>query len=254
MGRDWPRIVLILTLILALSLLLNLYQLFARPRDAVVIDAFHQLAYDNQETWAANKWLGISALQNPNDVWITQEIISEVKPDLIIETGTWNGGGALLWASLLEEVNPNGRVITVDIEDGTTEAQKLPLWKRRVQFLHGRSTDPAIVAEIKRQAAGKKVMVILDSDHHKDNVVAEMKTFGPLVAPGGYMIVQDSNINGHPVLPDFGPGPWEALDEFLPEHPEFKSDRARERQLFSMHPRGYLKKSEAAAVAGPAES
>lgn len=242
MSRSPSRLRWLLLLLLAVSIGLNVYQFRAGSTDAAIVESFHKLSYGNQDTWAANKWLGVTALQNPNDAWIIQEIISETKPDLIVETGTWHGGGALYWAHVLEEVNADGRVLTIDIQDETAEARKVPLWQRRIEFLKGSSIAPSTFAEVEKRAKGKRVLVILDSDHSKSHVLAEMKLFAPLVSAGSYMIVQDSNVNGHPVRPDFGPGPWEAIDEFLPQHPEFESDRSRERQLFTMHPRGYLKK------------
>ena len=84
--------------------------------------------------------------------------------------------------------------------------------------------------------------MILDSDHGKNHVLKELESYGPMVSPGSYLIVQDTNINGHPVAPEFGPGPWEVLDEFLPKNPQFNSDTSRERFMFTMHPRGYLRR------------
>jgi cephalosporin hydroxylase len=212
--------------------------------DQPVVEQFHKLYYVNPETWST-RWLGLETLQNPNDVWMTQEIISEVRPDFIIEAGTNNGGSAAIWAMVLQQVNPNGRVITVDIKDLVpNEARDLPIIREKVDFLHGSSTDPKIVDEIRRRTEGKKVLVLLDSDHSKQHVFNEMNAYGPMVTKGSYMIVQDTDINGHPVRPDFGPGPWEALDEFLPRNPQFQSDKSRERLMFTMHPRGYLRRVE----------
>ena len=90
---------------------------------------------------------------------------------------------------------------------------------------------------------GKKVLVILDSDHSKKHVLEEINIYGPMVTVGSYMIVQDTNINGHPVYPEFGPGPWEALDEFLSSNRQFQSDKNCERLMFTMHPRGYPEES-----------
>jgi cephalosporin hydroxylase len=115
-----------------------------------------------------------------------------------------------------------------------------------VTFLHGSSTSLEVVAAVKELIGDRKALFILDSDHSKAHVLAEMEAYAPLVTPGSYMIVQDSAVNGHPLLPDFGPGPWEAIDEFLPRHPEFTSDRTRERLRHTLHPRGYLRKSDAA--------
>jgi len=234
---------------------LNIYQYFNRPAAPVVlqtrprlspaeqgiVEQFHKIFYDSN-VWQSTRWLGILTQQNPNDVWIHQEIITEVKPDFIVEAGTLNGGSAALWATILQQVNPEGRVITIDIADNAGEARKLPIVQQKVDFLIGSSTDPAIVDQVTKRVQGRKVLVILDSDHSKDQVLAEMKAYAPLVPVGSYLIVQDTNINGHPVLESFGPGPWEAVEEFLSTNDQFKPDPECERLLFTMHPYGYLKR------------
>lgn len=211
------------------------------PDDSWVVGRFHQIYYD-RKIWANNRWMGVRALQNPNDVWITQEIITDVKPDYVVEAGTAAGGSAIAWAMFLSQVNPNGRVITIDIEDNTAEARKVPIWKERVEFFKGSSTDPAIVAEVARRVKGKKVVVLLDSDHSKAHVLNELKAYSDFVPVGSYLIVQDTNVNGHPVLPNYGPGPMEAVLDFLATDNRFEPDRSRERMLFTMHPMGYLKR------------
>jgi cephalosporin hydroxylase len=213
------------------------------PARQETLDRFHQIFYDGPNTWHQSKWLGIEALQNPNDVWITQEIIVEVAPDLIIETGTRLGGSAVLWAMIQREVNPEGRVVTIDINPVEGPVTHLALWQERVEFRHASSVDPDLVAELSKRARGKKVLVILDSDHREDHVYKELHAYGPMVSPGSYLIVQDTNVNGHPVLPDYGAGPMEALDRFLAEKSEFEVDSSRERFLFTMHPRGYLRRA-----------
>ncbi|MCP4664107.1 MAG: cephalosporin hydroxylase [bacterium] len=211
-----------------------------------VVRLFHLIFYYDSNTWDANTWLGVPAQQNPNDVWIIQEILSEVKPDFVVETGTLEGGSAACWASILEQVNPEARVITVDIVDTHSEAEKLPVVQRRVEFLLGSSTAPEIVAGIKERVAGHSAVVILDSDHSKAHVAEELRAYSPLVNVGSYLIVQDTNINGHPVAPGWGPGPMEAVEEFLAGNDEFEVDTSRERLLFTLHPRGFLKRVKAA--------
>jgi cephalosporin hydroxylase len=122
------------------------------------------------------------------------------------------------------------------------EAKGLPIVQKRVEFLIASSTAPETIARVAAQARGKRVLVILDSDHSKGHVLDELRAYAPLVQPGGYLIVQDSNVNGHPALPTFGPGPMEAIDEFMAGNTEFVIDRSRERLLFTFSPRGFLKR------------
>ena len=105
--------------------------------DAVVKERFHKLWYEDPNTVWRNQWLGVPTEQNPNDAWIIQEIISEVKPDYIVEAGTFYGGSAVLWASILRELNPNGKVITIDIENKTGETRKLDIAQRMITFVIG---------------------------------------------------------------------------------------------------------------------
>lgn len=175
-------------------------------------------------------FLGIPTAQNPTDAWIVQEIISEVEPDLIVEAGTYRGGSAVLWAMLLEHVNPEGRVVTIDIEDQRVpRAKELPISRERVEFLLGSSTDPEIVAEVHRRAQGKRVLVILDSLHTAEHVAAELEAYAPLVPVGSYVIVQDTPV-----------GPIHAIEPFLAAHPGWQIDRERERFFLTNTVNGYL--------------
>jgi cephalosporin hydroxylase len=212
------------------------------PPLAEVVDLYHLAFYNATQTTLPMFWLGVPTLQNPNDVWITQELISRLKPDFIVETGTYKGGSAAIWAMIQDQVNPGGRVITIDIEDLVDEATLPPISRRKVDFIVGSSTDPAVVADVTRRAGKGRVMVLLDSDHRKPHVLAELRAYAPLVSVGSYLIVQDTDINGHPVLANFGPGPMEAVVEFLREDDRFEVDRAQERLMFTMHPSGYLKR------------
>ena len=107
-------------------------------RELNVINSFHEILYAKKgQTWLANHWLGIQTSQNPNDAWITQEIIVEQKPDVLVETGTKNGGSALIWAMIMREVNPNSRVITIDIVDKTAKARKCRSLKNASTFFWG---------------------------------------------------------------------------------------------------------------------
>ncbi len=196
-----------------------------------------------------NKWMGVPTRQNPFDVWVTQEILYETKPDFIIECGTFQGGSAAMWATMLEQINPEGRVITIDIEDKRPPRAKRGIARRKVDFLLGSSTSPRIVAEVTRRVKGKKVLVILDSAHTRDHVLNELRAYAPLVQVGGYVVVQDGVINGHPLPGITGPGPWEAVHEFMDGNAEFAIDRTRERLLVTANPDGFLKRIKPAGFA-----
>ncbi len=211
-----------------------------KPTDAETIARFTRVFGKSPTTLWPNKWLGIPTIQNPMDVWVTQEIITEVKPDFVVEAGTFKGGSAAIWAMVLEQVNPRGRVITIDIEDQVGRAaMRLPVVQERVDFLIGSSTDPAIVAEVRKRTRGKRVLVLLDSAHTKEHVLAELDAYSPMVPVGSYLIVQDT---GGVLIQDPNPGPAQALEAFLAKDHRFEPDRNRERMLLTMHPKGYLKR------------
>ena len=235
------RLMMLLIILLIATVYLQDSGFLTATSAQVAVDRFHKLFYDSG-IWVTTKWLGVPTGQNPNDAWIHQEIIVSTKPDFIVEAGTLFGGSAALWATILQQVNPDGRVITIDIKDQASAAKNLPIVKDKVDFLIGSSVDRAIVEEVTKRVKGKKVLVILDSDHSKAHVLAEMKAYAPLVSKDSYLIVQDTNVNGHPVLEKFGPGPMEAVNEFLATNDEFHRDREAERLMFTMHPKGYLKK------------
>jgi cephalosporin hydroxylase len=198
---------------------------------------FHGLFYGSL-VWADTYWLGVPVQKCPLDLWVYQEIIRELEPELIIETGTAAGGSALFLASICDLVG-QGRVVTVDI----TEFDR-PSHPRIRYFLGRSSTDPAVVAAVRAEAidAGT-VLVVLDSDHSCEHVADELAGYAPLVTPGSYLIVEDTNLNGRPVLADFGPGPAEAVEAFLSERDDFVVDRSREKYGLTFNPGGYLRRS-----------
>ena len=206
-------------------------------------DQFHDLYYrlgQGGRHTSHISWLGYSVLKCPLDLWIYQELISRLQPEFIIETGTASGGSALFLASMCELIG-RGQVVTIDID--ARERQRLPIHPR-IEYLTGSSVDQAVIARVHEALNGKQAgLVILDSDHHKDHVLAEMRVFAPLVSPGGYLIVEDTNINGHPTYPDFGPGPMEAVRSFLAENNAFQVDTGCERFILTMNPGGFLRRA-----------
>ena len=221
----------------------------ACDRDTVLsreelIHEFHNRWSTDPETWQKNKFLGIQTWQNPLDAWVTLEIISEVKPDVIVETGTYKGGSALLWAMYLQQVTPGGRVITIDIGNNSPRARAHPLGQQHVDFLIGSSTGPAIVEKVRQAIEGKRALFIFDSNHHRDHVLDELNAYAEMVPVGSYIVVQDSAIGGHPIMLDQYPGPYEAIEIFLADRDDFVPDRSRERLWITMNPMGFLKRVE----------
>jgi cephalosporin hydroxylase len=189
-------------------------------------------------TWSRTSWLGIPLLKNPLDLWVYQEILWEVRPSLVIETGTYRGGSALYIASLCDLMG-HGRVLTIDIEREENRPQH-----PRIEYVEGSSVSAKTIDLVEQRvaAAGGPVLVVLDSDHHEPHVQAELETHHRFVTAGSYLIVEDTNINGHPVMPSFGPGPMEAVTNFLSKHQELSVDRSRERYLVTHNPGGYLRR------------
>lgn len=197
------------------------------------VDEFHRLYYDcRRHQW--ERWQGIPIAKCPLDMHVYQEIIFERRPELIIETGTWNGGSAVFLRDMLRLVG-GGQVLTIDIS-------RPPTLFEGVLYATGTSTKEHIVAQARQLARGKETMVILDSDHTRRHVLKELDAYAPLVSKRQYLIVEDGNANGHPILPRYGPGPTEALERWLPDHPEFRVDSKREKFLLTFNPGGYLER------------
>jgi cephalosporin hydroxylase len=188
-------------------------------------------------TWQDTSWLGVKIYKSPLDLWIYQELIHELRPQLIVECGTAAGGSALFFASMCDLVGC-GQVLTIDVEAGSARPTH-----PRIEYLTGSSTDDSTINAVKRAARdAADVLVVLDSDHSYQHVLAEMRLYADVVTIGSYLIVEDGIINGNPVLPEFGPGPAEAIDQFLSARDDFAVDTQREKFFMTFNPRGYLRK------------
>jgi cephalosporin hydroxylase len=200
---------------------------------------FHQDLIVRTGNFASTSWLGVPIWQNVLDLWTTQETIAEVRPALLIETGTHRGGSALFYAQLMELLG-TGRVITIDIVDKHQDVRH-----SRVTFLEGSSTDAGIAEEARRAAgeADGPVMVVLDGNHDRDHVARELELYAPLVTPGSFLLSQDGVIDQIWMFRDSRPGPLEANRSFLQRHPEFEYDRERnERFGVTHHPLGWMRR------------
>jgi len=207
--------------------------------ETTIVERFHELYYGRWQGGADTinaSWFGYQTLKCPLDLWQYQELLVRTRPDMVIECGTWCGGSALFLATVLDRLG-HGRVVTIDVN-----ARPGRPVHPRIEYVTASSTDPRTVAYVREAACGKRAMVILDSDHRAEHVYNEMLAYGPLVAPGDYLIVEDTNVNGHPAYRDFGPGPMEALRTFLTYHDEFEIDERCERFLMTLNPKGYLRR------------
>ncbi|HEX4188692.1 MAG TPA: CmcI family methyltransferase [Solirubrobacteraceae bacterium] len=209
-----------------------------RLAERTAIAWFHRFYYlDMERTWENTRWLGHRIQKFPGDVWVYQEILTELRPDWIIETGTNWGGSAYYLASICDLLG-NGRVVTVDLD-----AKPDPPQHERITYLAGSSTAPEIVERVRGMIDGSQtVLVILDSDHSYEHVSDELRVYCELVTPGSYLIVEDTNIAGHPVLRGLPRGPYEAVDDFLAGDERFERDRTREKFMMTFNPGGYLKR------------
>jgi cephalosporin hydroxylase len=182
-------------------------------------------------------WLGTETLKCPLDLWVYQELIHEVRPDLIVETGTMFGGSAHFLGSMCHLLG-HGRVISIDVEDRQDRPEH-----PRVEYVLGSSTSNEVVTRVQAsKGQAQRVMVILDADHSRSHVLEELRAYAPIVTTGSYLIVEDTNLNGHPMHRDYGPGPMEAVNEFLAGRDDFVVDRSREKFILTFSPRGFLRK------------
>lgn len=202
-------------------------------------------------------WMGRPIIQYPQDIVAIQEIIWQVKPDLIIETGIAHGGSLILSASLLSLLEicgeiEHGQVVGIDIDirqHNRIEIEKHPLYKK-ITMLEGSSIAPEIISEVHKIANSKKrVMVFLDSNHTHKHVLEELNLYSPIVSKGSYLVVFDTIVED---LPEklINDRPWgkdnnpkTAVWEFLKDNKDFEIDTSIDNKLLiSVAPEGYLRK------------
>lgn len=220
----------------------RLYKTALTAMTPIVVPLFHLIWYNHTDSWVKNTFLGVPIWQNPFDLQLYQELIFRLKPRFILQTGIAHGGSLLYYASILDLIGapPETLVIGIDIEH-TPSAQQLT--HPRIRKIIGSSTDPAVVAQVEALIQGQQGLVILDSDHSERHVSAELAIYARYVPVHGYLVVEDTNVNGHPVQRHHGPGPLEATNQFLAVTPEFQRDDALwQRNLYSHHQRGWLRR------------
>ncbi len=212
-------------------------------------------------------WLGRPIIQYPQDIVAMQELIWQVKPDLIIETGIAHGGSLIFSASMLalldlcdaiESGTPmdprqsKRKVLGIDIEirphnRAAIEAHPMAT---RIQMIQGSSIDPAVIEQVHQVAKEyDRILVCLDSNHTHDHVLSELEAYASLVTPGSYCVVFDTIIEDMPAgsFPDRpwdkGNNPKTAVWEYLKDHPEFEIDKSiQHKLLITVAPDGYLRR------------
>lgn len=196
-------------------------------------------------------WMGRPIIQFPQDIVAMQEVIWQVKPDLIVETGIAHGGSLIFYASMLELIGGQGHVLGVDVDirkHNRIEIEKHPMFKR-ITMLAGSSIDDEVAGKIHAFAKTKqRVLVVLDSNHTHNHVLRELELYSPLVKRGSYIVVFDTVIEDMPedFFPDrpWGKGnnPKTAVREFLASNRRFQVDAEMEdKLLITVAPGGYLK-------------
>jgi cephalosporin hydroxylase len=220
-----------------------------------VSDAWLRLGWDHRYVYSFT-WLGRPVIQLPEDLLRVQEVIASVRPDVIVETGVAHGGSLVFYATLCRALG-SGRVVGIDVEirpHNRAALEEHALWDL-IELVEGDSAAPATVARVAREVGpGDTTLVLLDSAHGRDHVLAELRAYSDLVTPGSYVIVMDGIMERLAGAPRSDPD-WEwnnpsaAIAEFLAEddrfareEPPFAFNEGTVEERITYWPRGYLKR------------
>ncbi len=197
-------------------------------------------------------WLGRPIIQYPEDIVAIQELIWNVKPDLVIETGIARGGSLILSASILELIGGKGEVLGIDVDIRSHNRKKIESHRmfKRITMLEGSSVAPEILKKVRKFAKGKKkVLIFLDSSHAHAHVLKELELYSPLVSKGSYIVAFDTIAEFLPkgIIKNrpWGKGnsPWTAVRAFLRKHKNFVPDKNMENKLvITVAPDGFLRR------------
>lgn len=203
------------------------------------LQKYHEIWYNAPHTWHYTHFLGIGLMKCPNDLWIYQALINDIKPRTIIETGTYQGASAMWFAFLMDALQiPDGRIFTIDFED------RVKCGHPRITFLGGDSTDP-LLAEALREQIKYPLLISLDADHSAEHVRKELELYAPMCHVGDRIVVEDTNIAWSPDSEgNFGDrGARGGVQDYMTNHPgEWRQDPICERYLLTMNPGGWLER------------
>ncbi|VVM87923.1 cephalosporin hydroxylase family protein [Pseudomonas fluorescens] len=215
----------------------------AASQDWINATAKHKYTYNFS-------WMGRPIIQFPQDMLAMQEIIWSLQPDIIVETGIAHGGSLVFYASMLELIG-HGEVLGVDIDirQHNREAIEAHPMSKRIRMIQGSSIDPAIVEQVRQRIEGKKVLVVLDSNHTHEHVLAELRAYAPMTSVGSYCVVMDTVVEDMPedAFPNRpwgkGDNPKTAVWAYLEENRDFEIDQAvHSKLLITVAPDGYLRR------------
>lgn len=197
------------------------------------------LRHEREIVYQEPLWMGVRIIKNPLDLWIYQELIYRIQPDVILEIGSSYGGSTLYFANLLDLLG-KGTVVSVDIDRSNYRIEH-----PRIHAITGDSGSPEVEKKVFQLCSGKKVLISHDASHYKEKVLSDMRRYSPLVPVGSYFVVEDgiydlfSPLEG---VGGFADGPFDAITEFLKENSSFEPDPKCERYVFTNHPMGFLKR------------
>ena len=196
---------------------ISLYRASGPLVDRLAIRRVQHLAQERAEF--KNRWLGVGVIQYPSDLLAYAQLLYQIKPEVIIETGTNYGGLAVYFATLMEQINSEAKIITVDIDSEkwdkeVAEGRITQRMLKQIVFIKGDSVSEQVLHEVQKHANGKKGLVLLDSLHAKEHVLKELRLYFKFVAEDSYLIVNDTHLE---VLGIMGPdkeGALSAVQEF----------------------------------------
>ncbi|MCW3063161.1 MAG: cephalosporin hydroxylase family protein [Solirubrobacterales bacterium] len=193
------------------------------------------------EVMHTTTWMGVQIRKNPLDAWVCQELLHRVRPDVVIEIGSYVGGSTLYFANLLDLLG-HGEVISIDVSRAGYGVDH-----PRVVEVTGSSGDSAVIDEVARRCSGRRTFVIHDGDHRRDAVLGDLRAYGGLVSVGSYFVVEDGIVDLYPVGSALHPakiadGPLRAVEAFLAEDDRFEIDGHCERYGLTWNPAGFLRR------------
>ena len=208
------------------------------PADEVKVAAI-EAVWDHQ-AWREARWLGHPVNRYPADLHVYQELISELRPGLVVLVADDDGlaGRALFAASVCDELGA-GHVVAVGGADPADRPEH-----PRITHLAGPPEDPVVASHVAALAPDAAEALVILGVGHVTRVVDAFEHYAPLVPVGGYVVVENTVVNGRPVVSGFGPGPHEAVVTILGRHPDFVADRTRERYTVTFNGGGYLRRAQ----------